>query len=352
MALTYDVVVVGAGPAGSSAARSACEQGVSVLMSEKRESVGLPVRCAEWVPQMLSLEVDIQREYIARRVNVLETHLPDGDVVRMRSPGWMLDRSDFDKSLALAAVRAGADILTRSEVVSVHAQGVVAKLKGRQEKVQARVIIGADGPLSVTGRCVEQRNRDFISAVQLEVPLVTETDSSEVYFDLQYKGGYGWLFPKKGTANVGVGVRDGMGANPLEALHHFVERLGREGRIRSRTAIGFTSGLIPVGGPLEKTRVGNVLLVGDAAGQTNAITGGGIPQAIICGRIAGKAAAQAVKTGDMDCLEEYETEWRELLGKSLEHALKRRRLLEDHWNPEDFHAALRKSWMAFKEYYQ
>lgn len=352
MGLKYDVVVVGAGPAGSSAAKAAAEQGVSVLILEKKDSVGVPVRCAEWVPQMLSLHVQIGRKHIARKIELLETHLPDGDVVRMRSPGWMLDRAGFDQSLALAAVRAGAHILTGSEVTDLHPQGVAAKLRGRREDVRAKVTIGADGPLSVTGRCIDQKNTDFVSAVQFEVPLERETDSTEVYFDLEYKGGYAWLFPKRDTANVGVGVRNGMGANPLEALDDFVERLEREGRIRSRTAVGFTSGLIPVSGPLEKTRVRNVLLVGDAAGQTNPITGGGIPQAVICGRIAGKAAAEAVKSEDMGRLEEYESEWRKLLGSSLNHAVRRRSHLDDHWDMDDLDRALRTCWIAFKEYYK
>jgi flavin-dependent dehydrogenase len=98
--------------------------------------------------------------------------------------------------------------------------------------------------------------------------------------------------------------------------------------------------------------VGNILLVGDAAGHTHPVTGAGIFSAVIGGTLAGEAAAQAIKTSDLAALDEYEREWASFMGGPLRHALSKRRYLDRHWSddPAVLSSAVHETWIAFKEY--
>jgi flavin-dependent dehydrogenase len=174
-------------------------------------------------------------------------------------------------------------------------------------------------------------------------------DFTEVYFDQAFFGGYGWLFPKGKEANVGIGMRAPNSGRPplVEVLRGFIERLSREGKVVPRP-LGWFAGWIPVGPPRRVTYE-NTMLAGDAAGHTHPITGAGVFQAVTGGRMAGKWAAEAVKTGDMGVLSQYEAEWRDLLEETLERGYRRRRQLEGDWDhlPQN----IRQCWVAFREYY-
>ena len=113
----FDVLIVGAGPAGSCAARAAAEAGARVLMIEKRMKIGEPVQCAEFVPRLLAREVNIPSETIAQEIQGMTTFMPNGEILRKRTPGFIIDRAGFDKALAMDASKAGAKILTGTRAV-------------------------------------------------------------------------------------------------------------------------------------------------------------------------------------------------------------------------------------------
>ncbi|MBC7228074.1 MAG: NAD(P)/FAD-dependent oxidoreductase [Thermoflexales bacterium] len=354
MAREVDLLVVGAGPAGCTAARVAAEQGLQVLVVERRATVGLPVQCAEYVPAQIVAYVPLPEGCIAQPIRALRTHLSTGETVETPAPGYVLHRALFDKTLAVAARRAGAEIWTSARAVERTPRGVLVRRGSDLEEVVPRILIGADGPLSTVGRWVGQVNADLIDALQVEVvlpPSLAEDGGREcthICFDPVYRGGYGWLFPKGETANVGVGVNRKMGGDPSHALAHLLDRL----HIRPGDILGRTGGPVPSGGPVAHIRVGEVLLVGDAAGHTHPVTGAGIFAAIVGGTLAGQAAARAVRTGDLRALEEYEREWDAFMGGPLRHALKKRRYLDAHWSddPIALSAAVRRTWIAFREY--
>jgi len=344
----FDVLVVGAGPGGSAAARVAAAEGLRVLLVEKRPIVGLPVQCAEYVPAQIVAYANLPERCIAQRIRTLRTHLPDGETVETPAAGYVLDRALFDKSLAVAACRAGVEVWTGARAVERTERGVLVRRGNRTTEVECRVIIGADGPRSTVGRWIGQTNAEFIDGLQVEVILSAPQESTQVYFDPTYQGGYGWLFPKGETANVGVGVSRKMGSNPRQALDHLLEHL----EIAPGAIVGRTAGPAPSGGTVAHLRVGNALLVGDAAGHTHPITGAGVLAAVVSGTLAGNAAAQAIKSDDLAALDEYEREWSAFMGGPLRHALNKRRYLDRHWS--DDHAVLsgviRETWIAFKEY--
>ncbi len=346
--LRVDVLVVGAGPGGSTAARVAAAEGARVLLVEQRTIVGLPVQCAEYVPAQIVEYAHIPERCIAQRIRKLHTHLPDGETVETPAAGYVLDRSTFDKALAVAASRAGAEVWTGTRAVEQTERGVVVRQRGKDVEIECHVVIGADGPRSTVGRWIGQANAEVIDGLQVEAVLPTPQDFTEVYFDPTYRGGYGWLFPKGATANVGVGVSRGMGGDPSQALEHLLARL----EITSGAILGRTAGPAPSGGTVAQIRVGEVLLVGDAAGHTHPVTGAGIFAAIVSGTLAGQAAARAVKSDDLTALDEYEREWNAFMGGPLRHALTKRRHLDEHWSDDAaaLSGVVRETWVAFKGY--
>ncbi|PIY31769.1 MAG: NAD(P)/FAD-dependent oxidoreductase [Candidatus Infernicultor aquiphilus] len=349
--LNYDILIVGAGPAGSSAASEAAKYGAKVLLIEKKKIIGEPVQCAEFIPKLILSEVEISRDSIVQEIKGMRTHLPNGECVESYSPGYMLNRSIFDKELAMKAADSGVEVRINTLCSSKKKEKIFINKNGREIDVTAKVIIGADGPKSTVGKWINSVNRDFIIGMQYSVPLVSSLDFTEVYFDQDFFGGYGWLFPKGKSANVGVGIKYNSITKTDKSLSSilkkFVKVLEEDGKVKNSPFL-ITSGLIPVGGPLNTVK-DNIMLVGDAAGQTHPITGGGIAQAVICGKIAGKIAACAIQKEDIEMLIDYEKEWKDIFGKELERAHTKRCFLESNWDKLD--SIVKKCWTVFREYY-
>jgi geranylgeranyl reductase family protein len=344
----YDILVIGAGPAGASSAQKAAEAGAKVLLIDRKQVIGEPVRCAEFIPRQLLGELDCGKDFIVQQVKSMKTFLPDNSIAETPSPGLIINRDIFDRALAEKAGEAGAEIWTGTRALGLDGS-IVQVIKDREQiSIKARIIIGADGPHTRVGKWIGSPNKILIPAVQARVVLTEPMECTEVYFDKRFFGGYAWLFPKGNLANAGLGTRPGSGINNIrDSLDYFLQRLKEKGRIGEIT--GYTAGRIPAGPP-GKIMKDNVILVGDAAGQTHPVTGAGVAQAVICGKMAGEWAAEAIKKDNPGLLAEYENEWLDLYGKSQELAIRRRVLMENNW--DDLDNIIRKCWVAFEEYYK
>jgi flavin-dependent dehydrogenase len=290
------------------------------------------------------------RDFVVQAVKGMKTFLSWRLVDESSFPGFVIDRCGFDAALASKARDAGAEIQTGVSVTGLREGNLsTRRLSGERQTIQARVIIGADGPHSRIGRQVGLGNHDLIPGIQIRAALNTPLETTEVHFLDDIHAGYGWVFPRGGHANVGLGMKPLAGGLSLSgALTCFTARLVERGTItpgfRSRTA-----GWIPAG-PLRSFASGTIYLVGDAAGQTHPITGAGIAQAVLGGRMAGKHAARAVKAGDpASGAMAYQEEWRDRFGESHEKAWNRRLLLESRW--EDLENLIRRCWVTFREYH-
>jgi flavin-dependent dehydrogenase len=268
---------------------------------------------------------------------------------QIAAPGYTIRRDVFDRMLAEEAEKSGATIFLSTIAVGRQNGEVIVREKGgARSRVRAKVIIGADGPRSQVARWIACQNRDVMPAVQARVALDYPLDYTEIFLDDRIYGGYGWLFPKGNEANVGVGMKvRGRGGEIGRVLLELLARLSSEGKISGRP-LAMVSGRVPVE-PAGAMRVGNILLAGDAAGHTHPITGAGIPQAVIGGGMAGKWAAHAVDRADLGKLADYESEWRDFFGETLERASSRRRLLESKW--DRLEEIVKYCWVTFKEYH-
>ena len=350
-----DVLVVGLGPAGSCAATAAAGLGARVLAVDRRREAGVPVQCAEFVPAMIGIEIDALAPSVRQPIASMMTFVGDDPPeVTKPFPGQMLDRAVFDAALVDQAIEAGARCRFGACVRSIVANDCVRLTDGTE--ITAQVIVGADGPRSIVGRAIGRTNTALVETRQITVPLLEAHDATDIFLSESIRGGYGWLFPKGGLANLGAGV-DPAYKNRLKAivdeLHAMLMARGRVGA----EVLDRTGGAIPVGGMLEPwATLGRtyVLLAGDAAGLAHPVTGAGIAAAVYSGRLAGEAAA-AILRGEAQAPRDYEDELRSVFGASLARALRRRRELaaatERDGDGKEDTAALRRSWIAYPEYW-
>jgi digeranylgeranylglycerophospholipid reductase len=348
-----DLLVVGLGPAGSRAAAAASSAGLDVLAIDRRRVAGEPVQCAEFVPLLLDQEVAglgaVHRQAIGRMWTAIE------QAPAVETPGFhgrMLDRARFDALLAARAAEAGARLRFAVALEALDASGLARLSDGTL--LRPRVVIGADGPRSRVGAAIGSVNREVVEARQVRVRLLESHDATDIFLSADYPGGYGWLFPCGGTANLGLGVVPAARAGLKKLLDVLHARLAREGRVGA-DVLGLTGGAIPVGGRLRATgRLGGVgvLLAGDAAGLAHPVSGAGIASAVLSGSLAGAAAATHLG-GSTAALADYEEELSELFDASFARALRRRRsLLHRHDEGEAPGEALqRASWIGFEEYW-
>lgn len=344
----YDAAIVGAGPAGASAARIIAGSGFKVILLDKAGQVGLPVRCAEYVPRMLYRYCTIPAAAIAQQIEQLETILPDGRKTYTPAPGYVLHRQLFDRHLVAEAVKKGAVFRSRAEVLDIRGQEVTVRSRGDKYKILARVIIGADGPRSLARQCLELPGLRLAYAVQAQVGLRQFHPYATVLFDAAFFGGYAWLFPKGKTANVGLAMISRRTGDLQRAWQHLQDCL----KIEPASILGRTGGVIPVSGPVGPLVRDNVVLAGDAAGLTHPLSGAGIANAVLSGTMAGEHAVQALAAGNNGPLSAYQAAITEALGKSIDVALHHRAYQESNWCPEKQQLAeiISRSWIAFRGY--
>ncbi|HLA68957.1 MAG TPA: NAD(P)/FAD-dependent oxidoreductase, partial [Bacteroidota bacterium] len=319
-------IVVGAGPAGSTAARYAAAGGASVLVLEKDRDVGYPVRCGEAVSHDGVIQfIQPDPKWIAATVTRFRLVAPNGKQVtpRLDGSGYVLERRIFDYELAKLAANEGAEIVTKAYVYDLlrqngQAEGVKALIKDERVEFRAKVVIGADGVETRVGKWAGIDTtchiRDMESCAQMTIAGIdVDQDVLEFYFgDEISPGGYLWVFPKgKKSANVGLGVSVELAKkkSAIKYLHEFVDR-----RFPGAAVLTHIAGGVPCAKTCDTIVKNNVMLVGDAAHQVNPVSGGGIISGMIGGMIAGEVAAQAVRSNDLALLIEYQRRWHKRLG--------------------------------------
>jgi digeranylgeranylglycerophospholipid reductase len=332
--LRYDLVVVGAGPAGATAARCAAEQGLAVLLLEKRQEIGSTVRCAEGInEQMLLPFLDPDRRWISARIS--RSRIVTSDTGEMRSfegkeMGYVLERRVFDRVLAEKAVEAGAGVMLKTAAKGLIVEnGAVKGVKathGQSElEIEARIVVASDGVESRVGQwqgldCTLRPCDCLVCAQYLLAGIEVDPDCCDYYLGPQLApGGYAWVFPKgERLANVGLGVQADLAErSALEYLHRFIERYPQ---LEQGSPVTFVAGNAPVGIARAAIVADGLILAGDSARQADPLTGGGIANAMVAGRLAAEVSARAVEEGDTSAtaLSQYERGWAESRGRKMQ----------------------------------
>lgn len=326
----FDIIVVGAGPAGSMAARAAAEYGVSVLMLEKDRKVGFPVRCGEAISKAGVEEfITSNPKWIASTISKFSFNAPDGTevIIEFGEAGYVLERAIFDNELAKTAADAGAEIITGAYVNGLlfddgKVAGVRYESGSEQNEINTKVVIAADGVESRVGRWAGLKTyidfRDMESAVQITAENIpVNQDTLYFYFGKDFApNGYFWIFPKgKNRANIGLGISGLVGKKKSahSFLNDFVSRNYPDLQVLAKIAGG-----VPCSITLPKISAPGIVLAGDAARQVNPLSGGGIASGMIGGSIAGRIAAESVKQNNPDHLLSYDKVWAKRLGKRHE----------------------------------
>jgi geranylgeranyl reductase family protein len=349
----YDVIVVGAGPVGSTAARYAALNGAKVLLLEEHPSIGSPVGCTGLLSTRAVAECELKPsdEFVFNSVRGAYVHSPDGQYLPIdgkQTKAYVVSRKNFDRMLAVMAVEEGVELSLKTRAIGFEKDNSEAckgdqdksapvKLriirKGRSETISASVVIGADGVKSRIASYAGLRKASrVLPGIQIEAPYVSENSEFVELFPGSWAPGFfAWTVPvDDNISRIGLALEPSLACrNELEEsspLFYLKKLLTSNSHIKARYSGGmldFVVGGIPIGPP-ERTVSDGVLLVGDAAGQAKPTSAGGIYTGAFAAKIAGKVAAHAALDKDTSAqrLSEYDHLWRKDLGKELDIGLR------------------------------
>ncbi|KAB3548006.1 MAG: NAD(P)/FAD-dependent oxidoreductase [ANME-2 cluster archaeon] len=340
--MDYDVVVVGAGPAGCLAAKYAAKNGAKTLIIEEHASIGSPVQCAGLLSTSAIRECEVVPDSGFHPITGAFVYAPDRRRIRISGgeiKAYVVDRRIFDRTLAENAIRSGADILMRTRAVGIdigrdaYGRGrrrvLHVVIEGELDVIEADVVIGADGVQSHIARWAGLDTPDTVlSGAQVSTVYDFEDPRFvEIFPGSCAPGFFAWAIPYHGSARIGLAVRPGFGSGSgsrvaQESAWVHLKRLIAEHPVVSEKCApgiaGIAIGGIPISVP-QQTAADGLLIVGDAAGQVKPTSGGGVYPGAVCAKIAGKIAADAVLEGDTSVrrLSEYDKLWRARIGGEL-----------------------------------
>lgn len=312
------------------AALSAAQLGLRVALVEEHAEVGAPTHCSGKLQLHAFREFDLPRHLIMNTLQAGAFYAPDGSVARVRRTepdSHVVDRAVFDRWLADEAQRRGTELVLRTRLRSAEQLNGLMRVTGDREgrpfSATAPLIIDAEGARPALPATLGLRlPRSYVLGLQYQMSGVDfeHDDCPEIYLGARTAPGFfAWLMPiGHGRGRVGLCVEPRPGTqSPI----FYLERLIRDHPVASRRLRGAVverklAGPIPVLGARRPSVVRGMLIVGDAAGQVKATSGGGIYFSLIAGRLAAQAA-HAFLGGDRAALGRYEAQWRARFGREL-----------------------------------
>jgi digeranylgeranylglycerophospholipid reductase len=319
--MNADVIVIGAGPAGSSAAREIAQQGWRVLLVERGAFPGQRAICGGGLEGADADQLGLPERLIHNRIVRREHCFPWGTTT-VAAPHLTTTREELDGWLASEAVAAGAELAVSTQVRSVVREitgQIIARVSGTRtgcaSDFRSRLAIFADGPHTLARR---HRGLGFVptpttAAIGLTYCLAwsgSPLEHHEIHFGAKHsRWGYLWMFPKRDMISVGVTVLPSRRAIPAAetSLRSFI---AARSELQELEVVRRAGAHIPVV-PASRIYDDSMLAVGDAAGMVEALTGAGIANAVAGGRLAGQVACEALSAGDFSAafLSRYRSRW-------------------------------------------
>ncbi|HXZ04090.1 MAG TPA: NAD(P)/FAD-dependent oxidoreductase [Ktedonobacteraceae bacterium] len=336
MTETFDVLIVGGGPAGLAAAEAASKLEVRTIVLERQNEIGYPIHTSggSWISDMKALKIPEKLYHPVTKVVFVS---PNCEVPLNYHPAvaCVLDVRGVYQHLASRAIAAGAKLCPRHAVETTIVEndrviGVITR-----NHVSERIHIRAPVTIDASGfsRHVGVRNGMGIAfhrygygaEYDLYAPNYPQDELFLIMGSKYAPRGYAWAFPRgNGRVRLGVGVLHpdcaGDARAYLDSIIHDFPQLSD--KFKDAGPIEFHTGLFPSEGPLEQFSSDGLLVAGDAAGQGSTLVGEGIRFAIYSGQMAGNIAAEAVKAGDTspEFLRRFDKQWRTRFGRDMDIA--------------------------------
>ncbi|HYL38041.1 MAG TPA: NAD(P)/FAD-dependent oxidoreductase [Bryobacteraceae bacterium] len=350
--MTFDVIIVGGGPAGATAAKMLGDAGVPTLLVDKSDfprdkpcGGGISARVLRRFPYLEGALGGISTKWLSK----VYFESPDGTAVDYESGQQlylMIRRREFD-DLLLSLARKNVECCTPALVRKVAFQSdcvvMTAEAGGEQREFRGRIVLGCDGANSVVARAAGLRSgdvqREYAIDMMEETPYqelnVADRERMYIYYRIQGQYGYGYIFPKANHLNLGVGFKLDYYLSELRgrqyAYHRaFVEEQTAKGLLEGQSErANFRAFPLPISGPIPRTYADRALVAGDAGGFVNAFTAEGIYYAMVSGEHAARAAIEALRSGQFGSarLASYEQSWKREIGVELEKSVSIQRLL-------------------------
>jgi geranylgeranyl reductase family protein len=317
-----DVIVVGAGPSGLLAAGAASSKGAKVLVLEEHDEIGKPIKCSGIISSsgLKQLDISPKPSFILNKVRGARFNSPGGEHFLVEGKlAYVIDREKFDKYLAEVAIRSGTTIRTSCRVESLMLKGrnIIGVRTSKGEQIESKVVIDGEGissKLLQNVNLITPNKTGIIPAIQFEIADINrELNFVDLYFSKKLTPGFfAWIIPI--TKNIS---RIGLASNKGDLVKKINVFLGSISKTYSIIRVNY--GSVYTSLPSSRTSYMGLLVVGDAAGQVKATTGGGVIIGGICAKIAGSIAAEISKTDNpsLEKFQMYDTLWKSKLSREL-----------------------------------
>ena len=302
--------IIGAGPAGSFAAYLLAKKGFDVNLFEEHSQIGQPVHCTGLVTDSFQKIIPLKKEFLVNAIKHYRLISPSQKQVIINKKEYILDRAAFDQYLVNKALNHGVNLHLNYHFVGQQDGFLLFRHKNKTKKIKVDLTIGADGPLSQVAKAFHFPNQHrFYFGFQARIKGNFDPATSQVAFGQKIAPGFfAWLVPESQTiARLGL-------ATPYPSRFHFQQLI----KPYQKQVLSLHAGLIPIYNPKIKTQFKNTYLLGDAAAQVKATTGGGL----IPGLQAAQCLAQAINQN-----QSYPDLWKKKLGKNLQKHLLIRKII-------------------------
>ena len=315
----YDVVIAGGSISGLMSAREIAKKGHSVLVLEEGFEIGTPDHCGGLVSKsgLDELGIEPTQKTFDSTINSALIYAPSGKSIEINSKKQkviVVNRRELDKQVALQAEQSGAEIRVKTGFKEKTKRGI----KTTDGEIDCKILVDCRGVSAL----INNKRDGILLSAQYEIYANWIQDGQvEVYFDnVKYPGFFAWIIPSgNGVGKVGIAGRE---INVSNAMEQFLKNKGNYSTIRKIFAP------IWIKGPIKNFVSENIVIAGDAAGQSKPTTAGGIYSCGLGGLFAGNAIAEYLESNERSQLKKYQKNWRDKFGREFEKQSLARKILE------------------------